>query len=67
MAVYDELDTFSLDYQAISLSSKLGSGQFGEVWKGRLSQSHKEKTVAVKIVKGITTLWKQVPFITTNV
>lgn len=51
--VYDEIESYNLDYQAISLSSvKLGSGQFGNVWKGSLNKIGRTLTVAVKIVKG---------------
>ena len=51
--VYDEIDTFSLDFQAVNLSTtKLGSGQFGEVWKGHLKKNNRSLAVAVKIVKG---------------
>lgn len=53
LQAYDELDTFYLDYGSITISStKLGSGQFGEVWKGRLKQDNIEVNVAIKIVTG---------------
>ena len=53
MDVYDEIDTFSLDDKDITLSTtKLGLGQFGEVWKGQLKKNKRTLVVAVKIVKG---------------
>ncbi|KAL7670920.1 hypothetical protein ACOME3_005835 [Neoechinorhynchus agilis] len=44
---YDDLDQVELDRKCIRLINKIGSGNYGEVWKGK----YKGQTVAIKAMK----------------